>query len=96
MTQPQAYEYVAWIRDNSLAEGDPDREWPAVFIVTAGTAAEAQAWGDHLAQARFSPGESEELIRSVIGPVGESSSANLSDVPVVPHGYEATAAEIGW
>jgi hypothetical protein len=96
VSEQRLYEYVGWIRDNRLAEDDQDREWPAVFIVTALSATEAQAWGDHLSAGRFSPGDPEEFSHSVVRPASDSTTPNLAEVPVIPYGYEASAAEIGW
>ncbi len=87
--------YAAWFRDSTKEVGDPDHEWPACFMVDAPDADQALAWGDHLAT-RFSRRLGTELfLKSSIVEAG-LAAGDLSTLPVVAFGHDASDEEIGW
>ena len=45
------YVYAVWLRELSLAEDDPDFEWPACFLIDGASERSAHEWGDHLSEA---------------------------------------------
>jgi hypothetical protein len=88
------FEYVAWFRDRSLPPSDQGHEWPAVFVVEAPTGERAKAWGDHLARS-YSARTEQPLIGSS-ATATEDVAHDLSRVPVVREGIEASDQDIGW
>jgi hypothetical protein len=103
------FEYVVWFRDGRLPADDEDYEWPAVFIVTAESAEQARAWGDHLAQRAASRSAGEDtFLRSSVEPHVCSGAVRdatqhacpnyptAQATPVVRVGAEATDEFIGW
>jgi hypothetical protein len=92
----RSFLYTAWFRNRRLPPEDQDYEWPACFLVTAETATEAQAWGDHLATSFASRRDDEVFLRSDIDETESGGESGSLRVPVIPCGYEATDGEIGW
>jgi len=89
------YVYTAWFCDNRKSPDDQDFEWPACFIIEAATAEEALSWGDRLARGFSERRETEVYLKSNIE--DESvASGDLSALPVVRVGQEASDREIGW
>jgi hypothetical protein len=78
-----------------MPPGDEDYERPACFIIEAPTAHDALRWGDHLS-ASFSLRNTYELFLRCQVEDASFAEGDLSSLPVVPVGYEATDAEIGW
>lgn len=81
-----------------MPPGDQNREWPALFIIeNVNSAGQAQQWGDHLAQTycEGTPDERAIFLRSYVS-TEASAPGDLSRLPVIPYGYEASHEEIGW
>ncbi|WP_213450828.1 hypothetical protein [Rhizomonospora bruguierae] len=89
----QRYEYVVWFRNPALPADDEDYEWPAVFVVEAASADDAQSWGDHLGR-RWADGAGEIFLYSAVEPFVRSVEADR--LPVVPYGVEVSDEHIGW
>jgi hypothetical protein len=89
------YVYRGWFRDLSTTPDDQDYEWPACFVIVATSAEEALHWGDHLSKS-FSKRRGTEVF--LWGAVEDVTVAegDISSLPVVPAGYEATDSDIGW
>lgn len=64
----QDFTYVVWFRDLDAWPSDEDYEWPAVYVVTAETAVDAQAWGDRIAHDRVARKPREIFLWSSIEP----------------------------
>jgi hypothetical protein len=88
----QAFEYVAWFRNESLDPDDEDHEWPAVFVVISTNADKAKRWGDVLASSYAARVETETFLWSSTEPVTEPHPK----LPIVRHGESATDDYIGW
>ncbi|HEV7919540.1 MAG TPA: hypothetical protein VGR02_01990 [Thermoanaerobaculia bacterium] len=84
--------YTAWFRDLTAEPDDEDREWPACFIVEASDGAQAQAWGDQLAQAFSARRRTEQYLESQIEPSADEDAS----LPIVSVGCLADDSEIGW
>jgi hypothetical protein len=87
--------YTAWFRNTKVEPDDQDFEWPACFIIEAGSPDMALSWGDRLAK-RFAERRATELyLRSTV----EDESVAKGDVSmltVVQFGIDATDVQIGW
>ena len=91
----QRFEYAAWFRDSTVTPDDEDYEWPAVFVVTAPSAALATEWGDRLATSFSSRRETEKFLWSSVE-VEVANDGPASKLPVVAYGEDATDEFIGW
>jgi hypothetical protein len=89
----ERFEYAAWFRDSTVTPDDQDYEWPAMFVVTAPSAALAKEWGDRLATSFSSRRETEEFLWSSVEVANDGPASRL---PVVAYGEDATDEFIGW
>lgn len=89
------YVYTVWFRNQRLASDDPDRDWPACFLIEAPDESAAQGWGDHLA-VRYASGRGEDRVSSTVEPLAASKLRGAHDLPQVAYGHEANDDEIGW
>ena len=89
------YVYTAWFRDTRMPPDDQDYEWPACFLIEAATADEALSWGDRLARGFSERRVTEVYLSSHVEDESEADG-DLSKLPVVRVGYEASDMEIGW
>lgn len=87
--------YCAWFRNLALPTDEQDSEWPACFIIEASTAEEALGWGDHLSKVFSDRRGTEIYLRSEVEDMS-AAKGDLSLLPVVSVGYEASDSEIGW
>jgi hypothetical protein len=87
--------YCGWFRDLTKNPNDQDCEWPACFIVAASTADEALRWGDHLSESYSKRRGTEVFLRGEVENA-EVANGDLSQLPIVSAGDEASDAEIGW
>lgn len=87
--------YTVWFRNLSLAPDDPDREWPACFVVESLSQASASVWGDHLAQ-KYATATAQEVCSSTTEPFEGTALPGVEKLPVFAEGYEASDEEIGW
>lgn len=90
-----SYVYTAWLQDPLAAEDDPDREWPACFVVRSTDQAAAKAWGDHLAH-DYCARKGQKFLYSLIEPTPLPSPTEVDALPAVAVGDHATDEEIGW
>ncbi len=86
--------YTVWLRNDDMSPEQSDYEWPACFVIEAGSAEGAKDWGDRLAQAHAAA-RGEELVSSKIE-IWSPSTPGLDRRPVVTEGHEPLDAEIGW
>lgn len=79
------YVYAGWFRDIHLKPSDQDHEWVACLLVEAETAADAQAWGDHLAKGICARSNHEKFIGSELLPTDDPfySGTDTTSLPVV-------------
>lgn len=89
------YLYTVWLRDSSLADDDPDFEWPACFLIEGSSARSAQEWGDNLSQ-RYALANRQSVVGSKVEPAETSTLPGLGGLPLVREGEDATDEEIGW
>lgn len=87
---PFPYLYSAWFRDLTAPDDAPDLEWPACFIITGPTAADALAWGDILAHDFARRRGTERYLSSTVEPATEPS-----DLLRIAFGHHPTDAELG-
>lgn len=88
--------YYVWFRDTSVPPEDQDREWVACIVIDAGTRSDAVAWGDHLAGRYSTQSGCQEVLSSGLESIESYSEIEISQLPQVEYGYEATDEEIGW
>jgi hypothetical protein len=88
--------YTVWFRDSSLEPDDQDHEWPACILIEAETTKDATEWGNHLSKQYSVRSKIQHFIRSYSEPVIDYSKCNLSNIPRVVYGNDATDEEIGW
>jgi hypothetical protein len=89
------FAYCAWFRDLTARDDDPDLEWPACFIVQAATSEDALKWGDHLSLNYSRRCGTELFLRSDVQDMSHAEG-DWTTQPVIPAGYEAGDADIGW
>lgn len=87
--------YSVWFRNEQAPVDDEDREWVACFLIDAATDVDARSWGDHLAKAYSSRKVSEVFLSSEVE-TASTPDGDLSTLPIVPVGHEASDQEIGW
>lgn len=86
------YLYTAWFQNQDREPIDQDYEWPACFLVSAESEAEARSWGNHLAIQYSSNNSSEVFLKSS----AKLTKEDNIDLPKVRFGIEASEAYIGW
>jgi hypothetical protein len=89
------YLYTAWFRDTRMAPSDQDYEWPACFLIEAATPHAALSWGDRLARGFSQRRITEVYLKSSVEDESDVQW-DLSTLPVIQVGYEASDEEIGW
>lgn len=92
----RSYIYSAWFLDKAAFKADQDREWVACFAIEAADAQEARKWGDVLASERGRRFTSEQFINSSVELEGDSSAADLSNLPRIRVGERASDILLGW
>jgi hypothetical protein len=94
-----AWIYVVWFRDLRAAPEDEDRDWVAVLGISAPSAEEAQAWGDHLARGREERRPEDRFLTSEVHLPSDprySETTDWSRTPRIVAGVEADDETIGW
>jgi len=91
---PDSYEYVVWLRDESLPQDDQDYEWPAAFIVVAESSEAAIRWGDRIT-ASYAERTRQPIISSHVT-LASKLDHDTSGLPVVQDRADASDAHIGW
>ena len=89
------YVYTAWLEDESVSAADPDREWPACFVVDGHSEESARRWGDYLA-GKYVRTHSLAFVRSVIEAVETSTLPGIGGLPVISENQDASDDDIGW
>ena len=89
------YVYTVWLRELSLAEDDPDFEWPACFLIDAASERSALEWGDQLSE-RHAQSNNQRVVRSTVEVLGTCALPGVGGLPLVREGEDATDDEIGW
>ena len=89
------YLYTVWLRDSSLPADSQDHEYPACIIIEAPSVNAATEWGDHLARSFCTRRSEMHFLNSQSEPL-DAAAYDLSRVPRVQHGCEASDEEIGW
>jgi hypothetical protein len=82
-----------WLRDLSASQDDQDYEWPACILISAACQADALQWGNCLAESFCKRNSNNIFLNSSIE---MNDSKNLSNVPKINFGEEASDEEIGW
>ena len=75
---------------------EQDYEWVACILIEADSADDALAWGNHLAKGYCGRNPTERYLRSCIDDPGAWKGLDLSAVPTIKFGYEASDDDIGW
>ena len=89
------YVYTVWLVDESLPVDDPERDWPACFVIEGQTDRSALNWGDSLAK-NYAARTRQRVNRSHVESAATSDLPGIDGLPVIAEGHEATDAEIGW
>lgn len=89
------YLYTVWFLDEAADADDEDCEWPACFVVEAATQAEAQRWGDQLANGFADRNASERYVKSSVE-IADLDDPGVAALPRVVAGVSVPDAHIGW
>jgi len=89
--------YSGWFLDHTANPDDQDREWVACITIDAGSAEEAQSWGDALAKSRADRHSADTFLRSSIETFGAAdASLDLTTLPRIKAGELASDNMLGW
>ena len=98
-TQNSWWLYTVWFRNTLLDANDPedqDYNWVACIAIEAQTYQQAVEWGDHLSNGYISSDSTQEFIESEAELLIENPKEDISTIPFIRYGYEASDDEIGW
>ena len=88
--------YTVWIKDHSDKMDNGGYEYPACIIIEAKNSISAKNWGDKLSSKFSKENPKNEILNSKIENLEAYDKSDISSVPIINYGYEATAHEIGW
>ena len=88
--------FTALLRDNDLQPEDEDFEFPACFIVEAGSKAKALSWGNDVTADHCLNNPAHELFSTAVESPNNYPSHVLEDLPKVKYGFMPSEEYIGW
>ncbi len=89
------YVYTVWLQNPELKIDDPEREWPACWLIEASTELDAKEWSDQIAK-KYSVARKQIFLNSKIELASISELPGLDQLPRLEAGVPAADSEIGW